>query len=378
MRILFACGGTGGHINPALAIADTIKKDNGNVEILFAGNPNGMEANLVPKAGYAFVPIIVYGFQRRLNPENIKRNIKAAVCLATSGHVAKKIVKDFLPDVVVGTGGYVSGPVLRAAAKLGVRTVTHESNAYPGVTTKLLARYVDKVLLTAAEAKKYLPEGKNYIVTGTPVRREILSANREEARKKLGVGERVCLLSFGGSLGATPINEAVADVIAHFKGKGTLHQIHATGSYDHEAFPEMLEKRNVKVEGDPHLDIREYIYDMPECIAAADIVLCRSGAATLAELQCAGRASILVPSPYLAENHQYHNAMTLASRNAAIVIEEKDLTGDRLCGILEELAADRGEIANLGRNAASMAIADANKRICNEIYGLMRRPSGGR
>jgi UDP-N-acetylglucosamine--N-acetylmuramyl-(pentapeptide) pyrophosphoryl-undecaprenol N-acetylglucosamine transferase len=240
------------------------------------------------------------------------------------------------------------------------------------MTTKLLSRYVDKVLLTVEEAEKYLPQGKNYLVTGTPIRQEILTADRAEARKKLGVGDRVCLLSFGGSLGATPINKAVADVIAHFKGRDALHQIHATGSYDYEDFPGMLAERQVSAAGDRHLDIREYLYDMAECLAAADIVLCRSGAVTLAELECVGRASILVPSPYLAENHQYHNAMVLAGKNAAIVIEEKDLSGEKLCAILEELIADPQEIRNLGRNAASLAITDANKRICNEIYALIR------
>jgi UDP-N-acetylglucosamine--N-acetylmuramyl-(pentapeptide) pyrophosphoryl-undecaprenol N-acetylglucosamine transferase len=370
MKCLFACGGSAGHINPALGIANTIREQHRDAQILFAGNPEGMEAKLVPRAGYEFAPIRVNGFPRRLSWENVKRNVKAAALLLRAGSAAKKIVADFDPDVVVGTGGYVSGPVLRTAAKMGYKTVAHEANAYPGVTTKLLARHVDKVLLAVGEAEAHLPKGRSYIVTGMPIRQELLFADRAKAREKLGVGDRICLLSTGGSLGATPINEAVADVMAHFQGRGILHHIHATGRLDWNDFPALLAARGVIPE-DPHMDIREYIYDMPDCMAAADLVISRCGMSTLTELECAGKASILIPSPYLAENHQYHNAMVLGAKNAAIVIEEKDLTGDKLCAVIEELAADPHEIKNLGKNASSLAIIDANQRICNEIYDLI-------
>ncbi|MDL2233006.1 undecaprenyldiphospho-muramoylpentapeptide beta-N-acetylglucosaminyltransferase [Ruminococcaceae bacterium OttesenSCG-928-L11] len=372
MKILFACGGSGGHINPALGIANTIKQQHRDVEILFVGHPEGMEARLVPRAGYAFAPIRIQGFPRRLSWENIKRNAKAVYLLMRSGAAAKKIVTDFDPDVVVGTGGYVSGPILRTAAKLGYKTIAHESNAYPGLTTKFLTKYVDKVLLTVEDAKQYLPQNREYIVTGTPIRQELLFADRDAERKRLGVGERICVLSVGGSLGATPINEAVAAVMAKFQGSGKLHHIHATGKLDWEEFPDVLKAQGVKAD-DPHLDIREYIYDMAECIAAADIVISRCGAVTLAELECAGKAMILIPSPYLAENHQYHNAMARVSKNAAVLIEEKDLTGDALCRVIEELAADPQRIQELGRNASRLAIVDANKRICDIIYDLMEQ-----
>ena len=372
MRILFACGGSGGHINPALGIANSIKQEHKDAEFLFAGNPTGMEADLIPKAGYAFAPIKVYGFPRKLTINNIKRNVVAAACLLTAGSTAKKIISGFKPDVVVGTGGYVSGPVLMTAAKMGYKTLAHESNAYPGLTTKLLAKQVDKVLLTVEAAKKHLPEGVEYVVTGTPIRQELLTFDKQETRKKLGVGDRICLLSFGGSLGATPINEAVADVIAHFKGKNSLHQIHATGKLDWPDFSDMLKARGIEKIDDPHIDVREYIYNMPECIAAADVVICRSGAVTLMELQCTGKASILIPSPYLAENHQYHNAMVVANKDAAIVIEEKDLTGEKLCRILENLIENPQDIERLGKNAGLMAITDPNQRICKEIYSLAK------
>jgi len=376
MRILFACGGTAGHINPALAVANTIQKELPDTKILFAGNPEGMEARLVPKAGYPFAPIEIQGFQRRLNWRNIKYNTKSALYLLGASSKARDIIEDFSPDLVMGTGGYVSGPILRAAAKLGVKTITHEQNAFPGVTTKLLTRYVDKVLLAVAEAKDHLPAGREYIVTGNPIRQEILLADRGKAREELGVGGRLCLLSFGGSLGARRINEAIADVVAHFVATGRIHHIHATGQYGTELFPELLLKRGIAWRDNPHIDIREYIDNMPQCLAAADLVICRAGALSISELQAAGRPSILIPSPNVAENHQFHNAMVLASKNAAVVIEEKDLTGKRLCKVVRELTADPQELENIGRNAASLAIIDANERICAEVYSLGIKNNG--
>ena len=373
MRILFACGGTAGHINPALAVADSIQREHHDAQILFAGNPDGMEADLVQKAGYDFVPIRIHGFQRRLSLTNLRRNATAAVLLLRSPARAKEIISGFAPDIVMGTGGYVSGPVLRQAARMGIKTLTHEQNAFPGVTTKLLARYVDKILLAVEGAKDYLPPDRDYVVTGNPVRREVLLADRAQARRELGVDGRVCILSFGGSLGAQRINEAVADVMAWHHTRGEVHHIHATGQYGTELFPQLLREKDVDVSGNPHIDIREYIHNMPVCLAAADLVICRAGALSLSELQAAGRASILIPSPNVAENHQYHNAMVLAGKNAAIVIEEKDLTGQRLCSVVSQLVSDPQELQNLGRNAASMAIIDADERICAELYALLDR-----
>lgn len=370
-KILFVCGGTAGHINPALAVASTLRKAHKDTEILFAGNPQGMEARLVPGAGFAFTPIEVAGFQRRLTPENIKRNVKAARLLATASGRAKKIIADFGPDVVMGTGGYVSGPVVRQAAKMGVKTLTHESNAYPGMTTKLLSRYVDKVLLAVPKAQDFLPKGPSYVITGNPVRQEIIFADREKARQELGVGSRLCILTFGGSLGAQRINEAVADLIAALYGSGRVHHIHATGQYGVELFPQLMAERKIDIEGAPHSDIREYIDDMPRCLAAADLVVSRSGAITLTELQAAGKPSVLIPSPNVAENHQYHNAMVLGGRGAAVVIEERDLTGELLVTTVRQLIEDPQELENMAKNASSMAILDAADRIVKEILSLL-------
>ncbi|MBQ2751596.1 MAG: undecaprenyldiphospho-muramoylpentapeptide beta-N-acetylglucosaminyltransferase [Oscillospiraceae bacterium] len=371
MKILFACGGTAGHINPALSVADSLCKRYPGTEVLFAGNPNGMEARLVPKAGYPFVPIEVAGIQRKINAKNIARNAKALWLLAKSGPTAARIIKDFDPDIVMGTGGYVSGPIVRKAHQLGYKTVTHEQNAFPGVTTKLLAPNVDRLLLAMSGAQKHLKvkDTSKVKVTGNPVREAVFTADRELSRMRMGIEDRVCLLSFGGSLGARRINEAIADVIK-WHGGDKIHHIHATGSYDYEDFLQMLAERGIDPADNDHLDVREYIDNMPTCLAAADIVICRSGAITLSELQCAGKASILIPSPNVAENHQYHNAMELVERGAAEILEEKDLSGQSLIEMLDKLCEDKKKIASLGKSAAEMAIKDANQRIINEILEL--------
>ncbi|MCL2857222.1 MAG: undecaprenyldiphospho-muramoylpentapeptide beta-N-acetylglucosaminyltransferase [Oscillospiraceae bacterium] len=372
MKILFACGGTAGHINPALAVAGLVRERWPGASILFAGNPSGMEATLVPKAGYDFAPIEVLGFQRKLNLRNIRNNLAAAGYLLTATGKAKKIIREFAPDICMGTGGYVSGPVVRTAAKMKIPTLTHESNAFPGVTTRLLCKYVDKVLLGVPQAERYLQAEGKIATTGNPVREEILAAKREESRRKLGIGtDKICLLSFGGSLGAQRLNEAIADVVAWHEDRRDIYHIHGTGQYGVELFTQLLWERGVNPESSANLDWREYIDDMPACLAAADLVICRAGALSISELQAAGRASVLIPSPNVAGNHQYHNARPLAEKNAAILIEEKDLTGEGLVNIIADLAADPGELRNIGRNAAKMAITDAGRRILNEIEQLL-------
>ena len=374
MKILFAGGGTAGHINPAIAVASYIKQKQPDSQILFCGNPHGMEASLVPKAGFDFTPIKVKGFQRQINLRNIKNNAMAVAYLATASARARQIIKDFSPDIVMGTGGYVSGPVVRKAAQMGIKTVTHEQNAFPGVTTKLLSKYVDKILLAVPEAKKYLGDcDDRCVVTGNPIRGSVLKADRDISRIELGIpDDKVCILSFGGSLGARRINEAIADLMAWHYKRGKIWHIHATGSYGVELFPALLKEKGVDVSGCKNISIREYIDDMPRCLAAADLVISRAGAITLSEIEAAGRASILIPSPNVAENHQYHNAMALYNRNAAVVIEEKDLTGEMLCKQVEELISDPFTLRHLGNNARSMAIIDSNERIYREILKLLK------
>ncbi len=374
MRILFACGGTGGHINPAIAVASYIRERHPDAAIQFAGSPKGMEAKLVARAGFDFAPIIIKGFQRKLTWNNVKYNVSSVFYLTTASMRAEKLIKAFNPDIVVGTGGYVSGPILRKAAKMGIKTLSHESNAFPGVTTKLLARYVNKILLAVPEAKKYLPDSCEYSITGNPVRESILFAKREDARKKYDLNEDdICILSFGGSQGARRLNEAMADLLVWEQKQKNIHHIHATGMYGVDVFPNLLKERGLDPEHLENADIREYINDMDDCLAAADLVIGRSGALTLSELEAAGRASILIPSPNVAENHQYHNAMVLANHDAAVVIEEKDLNGQRMCDTVAELVGDPQRLKTLGQNAQSLAILDANEKIYQEVMALLKK-----
>ena len=292
MRVLIACGGTGGHINPGIAIADMIKAKYPDAEFLFAGTPKGMESKLVPKAGYRLETIKVAGFQRKISLENVGRNAKALAYLATSGKRAKQIIKDFKPDIAIGTGGYAAGPVIRKAAKMGIPTAIHEQNAYPGVTNRLLSKEVDYVMLTVIEALDYMDKSKfEYSVTGLPVRSNINSITKEEARRKLGFNDDLTILSFGGSLGAGCINETMAAAIKwHVKEGLNINHIHGYGGMGKDTFPKEMKEAGIPMKSD-RLRITEYINDMDVCLAAADVVICRSGASTLAELEAAGRAS---------------------------------------------------------------------------------------
>lgn len=371
MRYLLVGGGTAGHINPALAIAEKIKSEEKDAEIFFAGTPKGMESKLVPKAGYEFFPIEVAGIQRRLSFGNIKRNIIALHYLAKSGGKAKKIINKVKPDVVIGTGGYVSGPIVRMAQKMGIKTAIHEQNAFPGVTTKLLAKKADMLMLAVADSASYFPQGQNYRVVGNPVRSSIIFADRSSSRKALGIDERPLILSFGGSLGARKINETVADVIAWHSKEGKYQHIHGVGKSGMEWMPQYLKDKGITPDGKT-VRVLEYIDDMDKCMAAADIVICRAGAIALSEIEVMGKPAILVPSPYVAENHQYHNAMALADKGAAIVIEEKNLTGDLLIKTLKDLLSDSKKLSDMSKRSKELAVTDSTDRIYKAIKEIMR------
>ena len=361
-RILFATGGTGGHINPALAVAGYIRTTEPTAEILFVGTAEKMEARLVPAAGFAFRTIDISGFQRKPSLENLKRNLSTLSKLLRASGQAKKILREFRPDVVVGFGGYVSGPVLRMAAKLGIPTAIHEQNAYPGVTNKALAKKADAVMLTVAAAERYLKSKNPCEVTGLPVRGEITAADRDFARAELHLDDKPMVLSMGGSLGARAINDAVVDCITRKKDDHDCNFHHAYGQYG-KWVPDKLLANGVDFEHRKDIVIREYIDDMDRCLAAADLVICRAGASSLSEFEAVGRASILIPSPNVAENHQFHNAMALVNNGAAVIIEEKDLTGERLTEEVNRLLSDRARLRTIGENARKMAIPDTLERI---------------
>lgn len=369
MHILFAGGGTAGHINPALSVAKYLQENYDNVKISYIGTEKGLESRLVREAGYDFYTIEVSGFQRKINFENIKKNIVAVKNAVTSSYKVKKILKDLSPDVVVGTGGYVSGPVLRTAAKMGIKTAIHEQNAYPGVTTKMLIKLVDKVMLAMPEAATRLKYDREYIVTGNPVREKLIIADRNKCREKIGIKNETMILSFGGSLGARAINEAIFGVADYVNQNADCVLYHATGKNGHKTFMDKFSATDYSK--NKNIRIVEYINNMDELLTAADIVVCRAGAITLAELQACGKASVLIPSPYVAENHQYFNALTLKNKGAAEIIEEKDLTSDSLKNVISKLLSNNEYLKTMADNAKESAITDSNKKIAEVITSLL-------
>lgn len=370
-KILFATGGTGGHINPALAVAGYIRDNYPQAEILFVGTATRMEAQLVPAAGYNFKTIEIQGFSREMSLKGIKHNVKTLKLLVSSTSQAKKIIKEFSPDVVIGFGGYVSGPVLNAAASMGIPTAIHEQNAFPGVTNKNLAKKVERVMLTAKEAEKLFKSKNPCVVTGLPIRSEIINANKEFARAEMKLDGRPLVLSMGGSLGARSINEAVKFLVEKRFDKKDCYYLHATGKNGIGMIDEIAE--SIDLANNPQIMLREYITDMDCCLAAADLVICRAGASSLCEIEALGKPSILIPYPYAAENHQYYNAKTLSDIGAAILIEEKDFSGERLLKEVENLISDPKKLDEMGEKAKSIAILDASKRITDCLCEIVKK-----
>lgn len=374
LRVLLAGGGTAGHVNPALAIAEIIKLHHPDAEFCFAGNPNKLEAKLIPQNGYRFEPIMVEGFQRKLNAQNIKRNVKALYYLCSTGKQAKKIIKDFKPDLVIGTGGYVSGPIVRKAAQMGIKTAIHEANAFAGVTTKLLSKKVNKIMLTVKETKNLEASVMSKtVVTGLPVRKAFELKSKAEAKSELGFAENeICILSSGGSLGARVLNENIARLLKWYQDNNVkVNHIHSYGTYaGYSNYVESLEEQGVNVKNNKRLIVKEYI-NMPLCMAAADLVITRCGASTLAELEAVGRGAILIPSPMVAENHQYHNGMVLQNAGAGFVFEEKDLKENTIIDKVSELISEPEKLERLSENAAALNIRDTDDRIYNAIKPLI-------
>ncbi|MCM1577541.1 MAG: UDP-N-acetylglucosamine--N-acetylmuramyl-(pentapeptide) pyrophosphoryl-undecaprenol N-acetylglucosamine transferase [Ruminococcus sp.] len=366
MKYLLTGGGTAGHINPALAIISIIKDREPDAEFLYAGTPNGMESKLVPMEGIEFAPIKVSGFQRKITPKNIVRNIKAAAYLTTAGHTAKKILTNFSPDLVIGTGGYVSGPVVLEAERMGIPAVIHEQNAYPGVTTRILAKKAKAVMLTMEEAREYLDPAANTVKTGLPVRKGFDGKMpRSDAKRELGLpADKLCIFSWGGSLGAGAINDSGAALMKwEYENDFPVTHIHSYGKMGHDTFEQRIKDIGIDLEKTKSLIVKEYIHNMDVCTAAADLIICRSGASAISELEAMGRASILIPSPVVAGNHQYHNAMVLGKAGAAVVIQQKDLTDELIISKVKELTGDPKTLNELSRRAHGQCVQDVDDRI---------------
>lgn len=372
MRIMISAGGTGGHVNPALAVAGELRKKYPDAEICFVGTADRIEAKIVPAAGYPLKTIEISGLKRGFSFNDIKSNVKTAIKLVKSSGECKKIIKEFNPDVVLGFGGYVTGPVVRMAAKMGIPTAIHEQNAFPGMTNKALSEKVDVVMLTAEEAKEHMKFKNEPVVTGLPIRGELLEADSAVSRQELGFDNRPIILCMGGSLGARAINKAIVDVIASDMYDQKYNYIVSTGQ-NGLWVPEKLADKGIDLSKADNIKIRPYIDDMARCLSAADLVICRAGASSLSEIQALGKPSILIPSPNVTENHQYHNAMALVKRNAALIIEEKDLNGIALTRSVDNILRDKNRLLTVGKNAKEMAVIDATTRICNIVEGLLKK-----
>ncbi len=359
MKVLIAGGGTAGHINPGISIAKHIKDKNPDARIVFAGTKRGLETVLVPREGFELRLITVRGFKRKLSADTF-----IAVKELFQGIIeARRIIKDFKPDVVIGTGGYVCGPVLFTASRMKIPTLIHEQNAFPGVTNRILSRFVNAVAISFKESKDYFKPAKALSFTGNPVRQEMASANRTEARKNLGLplDQRVVVV-MGGSRGAERINDTVADmVLKNLKDNG-CRLVFATGEGQFERVNNRLKDANPQ-----YVQVVPYIYDTANVMASADLVICRAGAITTSELTVLGVPSILIPSPYVTANHQEYNARALEKQGAAVVILEKDLSCDILYNQMTELLKDKEQLAKMSRNAKKMGISNA----CEKIYEII-------
>ena len=368
MRILFAGGGTAGHINPAVAIANYIA-DKESSQIAFVGVEEGLEAELIPRLGYDLSLIKIHGFERKLNFQNFKNLFE----LPKSIHDSKKIIKKFNPDIVIGTGGYVAGPVLFAAAKLGIPTLIHESNAYPGVTTKILSKYVDTVALGSKAAEPYIKSAKHIIYSGNSVRPSILSTSEFEARRVLKLDERPFIVFFGGSMGAKDFNKTVVDWISGVIKDNKYQIMMGTGKYfQYDDVINRFENNGIDLKKYRSVRVSEYIYDMNIVMSAADLVVCRAGASTLSELTALGKPSILVPSPYVTANHQEHNARAIEKEGGARVILENEFTAEVLNKNIESLVSSKEKLKNMRRAAKSVGTTAATEEIYREAKRLLK------
>lgn len=372
-RLLFTCGGTAGHINPAIAVADWVRKRQPDAEILFVGTNGGMETDLAPRAGYEILTIPASSLQHSLKPSAVLHNGRVLRRMARSLREAKKIIRAFHPEAVIGTGGYVCYPVIREAARLGIPTVVHESNVFPGLTTKLLSRKASRILVSFGEAKASYPRPERVALTGTPVGGAFYETTRAEARAALGIkDDKPLLLSYFGSLGARDMNRHMVDFIARGAREDAFHHIHATGKFGWEWMPDAVREAGVALEDHPGLRLTEYIYDMPHAMMAADLLITRAGASTLAELMVAGRPAILVPSPNVAANHQEKNAQVLARRDAAVMLREAECTGGVLLQKVGELLQDKEKRDAMEKEVHGMAVLDATDKIYQIIMELVK------
>lgn len=363
VKVIFAGGGTGGHINPAISIADYAKSVDDDFKALFIGTRKGLEKKLVPAAGYDIEYIDIEGFDRK----NMLRNVRVLKKLVEARKRCREIIRGFKPDCVVCTGGYVSGPVAMAAYREGVSALIHEQNVYPGLTVRGSEKYVDYVAVSFDETEQFLKDKKKCVVTGNPIRSEILNADKAAARKKLGIKGKYVLI-FGGSLGADRINEAVVAMLPKFKENKKLQLLFGTGERNFAKVSAAAAAAGI-TPSERNITITPYINNMADVMAAADLVVARSGAITVSEIAALGKPSILIPSPNVVRNHQEQNAREFERHGAAEVITEAELTPELLYEKIETLLGDETKLSAMSENLKQLARTDALER----IYELMQK-----
>ena len=366
MKIVVSGGGTGGHIYPALALIREIQKENKDAEFLYIGTINGLESKIVPRENIAFKSIHITGFKRMLSLENVKTVFRFLKVVNDS----KRILKEFMPDIVIGTGGYVCGPVVYAAHRLRVPTIIHEQNSVPGLTNKFLSRYVNKIAICFEEAKAYFPSDK-IVFTGNPRASEVIGKDGIKGRLSAGLSAtKPAVLIFGGSRGARPINEAVVKAFAELAEK-PYQILYITGDVHFEDV-----KKEVELVGSPNnVVIKPFIHNMPEVLAGIDLVVSRAGATTLAEITSLGIPSILVPSPYVTNNHQEKNARSLSDYGAAELLLEKDLNNKSLVAHIDRILLNNDNLQDMRLKAKKMGVPDAAKRLYTVMKQLVKRKS---
>lgn len=367
MKVVLSGGGTAGHINPAISIAKKILEKEPDSQILFVGTPGGMENKLVKKEGFPIRHVNVKGFQRKLSVENVK----VALLAITSITEAKKILREFDPDIVIGTGGYVSWPVLRAATKLKIPTLIHEQNALCGLTTQRLSKYVSRVCISFEASREYLKcRDERIVLSGNPVNPDLGKLSRAKCRSELGISGPF-LLSFGGSLGARVLNENMFRVAKEYSLRRPIFHTHAFGAREYEKWMQKEKEEGICRFG--NVKFSDYIYDMPRQLSASDLVICRAGAITLAELAVMGKPAILIPSPNVTDNHQYKNALVYQKAGAAVLIEEKDLTPFRLIKEIDQIIKNPDTLRKMGENMKKLALENATDIIWHEIRKLVKK-----
>lgn len=368
MKVLITGGGTGGHIFPALAIAKKIKEEHPDSEILYVGTKNSMESEIVPKEGFRFKSIRVKGFTRKLSLDTLK----SAKELVLGLNDARKVIKEFSPDIVVGTGGYVCGPLVLIASLKGIPTLIHEQNALPGVTNRILSKFVDRIAGSFEESKKYFKNPKKVIITGNPIRKEILNIDKDSAYRTLGVpSHRKTLLCFGGSGGQKKLNDAMEEVIIKNINDKNLQIIHVTGKRLYNSFMESVHSKGINLSDYNNIKVMPFLFEMPEAQAISDLIITSAGAISTSEITAIGKPSIIVPKSYTTDNHQEFNARALEKNGAGVMVLEKDLNGEMLNDLIMNLLSNKKKLNVMAENSKKLGKVDATEKILSIINGLL-------